>query len=391
MPVVALTNRRTFFGLYAPEVLVILFGLVCWQLFALFGVPLRRPIQLYFDKIEAGLVSYPACLVLALALLRMNHIRHAAEFRDALQAQEPRKPGAGASGASGSKTADPLSEKIRKFFGKNNQLIPYRFTWGEFRRLYLNPRVMIFDLRMIHAISTMFVVFINLKHIIPWVNSAVFDQNFAQIEFQTFGKLMTVWMVQKIGTGVAPLLSDGYEVWYTYVLVSCLVLIMQRNRLLAEEFCTAFILMWLLAIVVVYLMPSWGPCFYYREQLAGVVPLTKMAGIQDGLWRGREFVLANPTNIKGVFLISGFPSLHFAATILGTYYFWRINRTMTFLSLIFAVITFFTTIYFGWHYLMDDIGAVMLVAIVIILVRRFYRTDLVFIEPRPQMIKMGSF
>ena len=372
MPVVALTNRRTFFGLYAPEVLILLFGVIAVQLFAMFGIPLRRPLALYTERVLGNFQFYFIGVVLASLLLRLYHLQLTLKLKRAdRDKQESASDGGGAK-------IDP------------NAVLPLSFTWQEYRRKFLSPKSILFDLRMINAISAMFVVFIHLKHLIPRINPFLFDHSFATMEYSMFGKLMTVWLVQKLGSGVAPFLSDGYQIWYPYLGICSLVMILQRNRLLAEEYSAGFILMWMLGIVSVYLAPSWGPCFYFQQQISAVVPITKMTEVQAGLWKMKEFVSANPSGAKGLFLISGFPSLHFAATLFCTYYLARLYRPFAVASGLFAILTFFTTINFGWHYLIDDIGAVLLVGAVLLITRRFYRTQLLFVEPRPEVIKMGT-
>ena len=372
MPVVALTNRRTFFGLYAPEVLILLFGIIAVQLFSMFGIPLRHPLSLYTERVLGNFEFYFIGVVLASLLLRLYHLQQVFKLKKADQASS--ETGA----EEGRSKIDPAA------------VLPWSFTWQEYRRKFLSPKTILFDLRMINAISAMFVVFIHLKHLIPRINPYLFDQSFAKTEYQLFGKLMTVWLVQKLGSGVAPFLSEGYQIWYPYLGICSLVMILQRNRLLAEEYSAGFILMWMLGIVAVYLAPSWGPCFYFQQQLSGVVPLTKMTEVQAGLWKMKEFVDAHPSGSKGLFLISGFPSLHFAATLFCTYYLARLYRPFAIVSGLFVIVTFFTTIYFGWHYLIDDIGAIVLVGAVLVITRRFYRTHILFVEPRPEIIKMGT-
>ena len=69
-------------------------------------------------------------------------------------------------------------------------------------------------------------------------------------------------------------------------------------------------------------------------------------------------------------MISGFPSLHVAVAIMGSIYLRHIHPLLSWLSWIFTLLIFNSTIYLGWHYLLDDLGSVLLVALCIPLAKR---------------------
>ena len=92
--------------------------------------------------------------------------------------------------------------------------------------------------------------------------------------------------------------------------------------------------------------------------------------MQEELWRNRLHVLRNPYDNSGAFLISGLPSLHIAVVLLGTYYLNKLSKLIGLVSFMFLILTFISTIYFGWHYVVDDIGAGFLVALAILIARK---------------------
>jgi membrane-associated phospholipid phosphatase len=69
-------------------------------------------------------------------------------------------------------------------------------------------------------------------------------------------------------------------------------------------------------------------------------------------------------------MISGFPSLHIAVVLTGSVYLSHIHWAVAFLSWIFVLLTINSTLYLGWHYLLDDVGAVALVYISYVLTSR---------------------
>ena len=135
--------------------------------------------------------------------------------------------------------------------------------------------------------------------------------------------------------------------------------ILQRDERLSQRFAAAFAVVWFLGILMVYAVPSWGPCFAAPEVIASL-PATDVSGMQADLWKHKLFLEKTPNSAGGVFLISGFPSLHLAVPILCGLLFWSRHRLLGFLSAVFAVLTFVSTIYFGWHYLLDDLGSLVL-------------------------------
>ncbi len=68
-------------------------------------------------------------------------------------------------------------------------------------------------------------------------------------------------------------------------------------------------------------------------------------------------------------MISGFPSLHMAVTVLGSVYLGKLHWSLAAASWIFVLLITNSTIYLGWHYVLDDIGSLALVYVCIRLAR----------------------
>lgn len=295
------------------------------MLYHLLELSLRDPLLLYGERVMSGLFLYNLGLIVAFFLLRLRDIKKAR---------------------------------------KESVIISRVETLQTFHLRYFNWLIVQRDLRILHSISVMFVVFVNLKHLIPLINDKLYDSQLWELEKNIFNISPIEILHGLIPFEWAPFISNVYTVWYTYLAIVIMTMLLQRNFIKAEQFFIAFILMWFGGIALVYIWPTLGPCFYLPDVVAAM-PITEITDIQRKLWIQRQFVLSEPMNDKGVYLISGLPSLHFAATLLGSLFLFKINKLLGSLSWIFCSLTFISTIYFGWHYLSDNIAAILLVMLAI--------------------------
>lgn len=317
--------RRLVTFFYPSERIVAVVALVATAFYFIFSISGRDPIELYTHRVSTGLGWYAFGLLVCLFLLRLKAI-HAGR--------------------------------------KSGIIVPRSETLEKFKTLYANRKRVMHDLRLFHALSAMFVVFINLKHLLPFLTDTLYDQTLVENERWLFGGMLfaeRLWQV--LGLGAAEFLSAMYEFWYTYIAALILLMIFQRNALLANRFSTAFCLMWFLGLLLVVIFPTWGPCFFVPDVFEAL-PKTYMTELQHKLWMNKLHLDKNPMSEKAVFMISGLPSLHFAATILGSLFLSKVSKFLSVLSWLFCFLTFLSTIYFGWHYLLDDVASVVLVVLI---------------------------
>lgn len=314
-------NRK----LFPSEAVVLAAAVAGVILYRYFDLPLRYPLQLYVQKLGGGLCWYSTGLVLCFLLYRLSGIRTAV---------------------------------------RQGSRVPWNATWSGFCRHYLLASVLLRDLRLVHVLSLFFVVFLNLKHLIPLINPGLYDQQFASGDhFFCGGRLCSELLIQIFGVRAAQVFSSGYVFFYPYLGFLLMTMVLQRNEKLAQEFCLSFVLVWFLGLLLVYLIPTWGPCFSSGE-IFRILPETKVTELQEELWVMKQYVEQFPGSEKGIFLISGFPSLHLAAAVLGSLYLMRIHWLLGGLSWIFSFLTLITTIYFGWHFVLDDVGGLALALLV---------------------------
>ena len=135
-------------------------------------------------------------------------------------------------------------------------------------------------------------------------------------------------------------------------------LVWSRTTSQGYWFATAHCLTWALGTISYYLLPTMGPNFWY-VWLYKDLDVTAVSDLQDALWAGRQEVLhpLNPfqENIQSV---AGFASLHVALTLVIALMAQRTvrHRVLRWAAWVFFVLTVISTLYFGWHYVADDIA-----------------------------------
>lgn len=316
------TRTRADALLFPAEAVVLACGLGAVALYWIIGIESRDAWELYRTRLIQSLRYYVVGLPIALCVMRLNDIHCA---------------------------------------WRRRQRLPLRITAGRFRTLYLTPEQLLIDARLLHLTAVMFVVFINLKHLVPLVTDRLYDQLLLDSERMLLGGATAgAWLRATLGNDVAPLLSAAYRAFYSFTALSIFFFVLQRDRLLAHRFFTAFALMWLAGILTVYLFPTLGPCFFAPE-LSAALPWTDVTAMQADLWRHKTFLDGDPFGNRGVYLISGLPSLHLAVPLLATVALRRRHRLLAGGSFLFACVTALTTLYFDWHYLWDDAASCILV------------------------------
>ena len=238
---------------------------------------------------------------------------------------------------------------------------PRSETIDFFSKKYLRIGRLLIDLRLLNVLALLFFCFIQGKHLIPFVNSELWDAFFIEWERRIFGnQLATGHLITLLGTSSATRLSDAYVFFYPYMGLVLMVVVVTRNLEQTLRFVTAFCLLWMLGLLMVYLMPTLGPCFSVPQVVSALPNTTEVAQMQRELWRMRSYVLLHPESPQGVHLISGLPSLHVATVVLGSLFLSHYSRVLSALSWFFAVVTCITTLYFGWHFVVDNVLAIVL-------------------------------
>lgn len=209
-----------------------------------------------------------------------------------------------------------------------------------------------------------YVSYRNLKGALPFARPEVQDSDLLLLDrLLALGHDPSHLLHTALGTGVAAyVLSAVYLVFLGFVPFSVVAaLIWLRDVRAASWYVTALCLNWILGTVTYYVVPSLGPVFVRPERYADL-PVTGVTSLQLGLAETRLDVLINPFSAEGIAGVAGFASLHtsvvFTAALVAHKL--ALPRVLRWTLWVFLALTLTATIYFGWHYLVDDLAGLAL-------------------------------
>jgi len=221
-----------------------------------------------------------------------------------------------------------------------------------------------------------YVSYRNLKNFLPFIMSdgdgppTKYDYALHRFdEWLLFGNDLSTILHNALGTGIsAHALSTIYLLFLPMVPVSIVVwAVWSRNVSFGYWFITAQCICWALGTASYYAVPTLGPNFFF-PWLYSDLPDTGVAQLQDSLFYGRQNILFDPF-ADGVQSVAGFASLHVAITVslaLVGQYTLR-TRALRIALWVFASCTVVATTYFGWHYILDDIGGLVIAIVAVYL------------------------
>ncbi len=205
-----------------------------------------------------------------------------------------------------------------------------------------------------------YVSYRNLKNFLPRVNDTLHDSLLHSIDRTLmFGHEPAVLLHQLLGeTTAAHVLATVYLLFLPISPLSLIVyLVWSRNISYGYWFATAQCLAWALGTASYYALPTLGPNFAFVWLYAGL-DQTSVADMQRSLNYSRIDVLYSPFTTDSIQSVAGFASLHVGIILtltLITHYTVRhawIRRSMW----VYFALTVVSTLYFGWHYIADDVA-----------------------------------
>jgi len=201
----------------------------------------------------------------------------------------------------------------------------------------------------------------NLKSFLPFVTGNVLNDSWllGLDQDMFFGHDPATLMHDLLGTGLAAgALSAVYLAFLTFVPLSLGVALVWSSRVSAGLwYVTALTIDWMLGALSYYLLPSLGPV-YARPDLFAGLPDTGVSQLQATLLEDRQEVVANPQASDAVQSIAGFASLHVAVILTAALIAQLVGAARLVAAALwtFLGLTVVSTIYFGWHYLIDDLA-----------------------------------
>lgn len=209
-----------------------------------------------------------------------------------------------------------------------------------------------------------YATFRNIKSMAPFVNGADWDDTMADVDRFLFAghdpaAVLHAWF----GTDLmAQLMSAVYVVWIVLVPTSIAVaLVWTRHTSAGSWYVTAVAVDWCLGALLYLVLPSLGPIYARPEDFADL-PHTFNSTLQEGLWTDRTAVIADPWAAGTLQTVAAFASLHVGImmTICLIVRLVGLPRWIQFASWVFLGLTVLSTVYLGWHYVVDVLGGILL-------------------------------
>jgi len=205
----------------------------------------------------------------------------------------------------------------------------------------------------------------NLKSVVPLLRPGeLFDRQLAELDRGLLGGADPAALLHSLlGTGAAAHgLSAVYMFLFLFIpLTLALALVFSRNLAAGLFYTTAQALNWALGAASYFLLPSLGPIYLEPGTFASL-PVSGVTRLQEFLLDQRSAFLSDPTAAGAAQSIGAFSSLHvsifFTAAVAA--HLMGLGRGLKITAWGLLLLTTLSTIYFGWHYLLDDVGGLVI-------------------------------
>ena len=208
-----------------------------------------------------------------------------------------------------------------------------------------------------------YVAYRNLKSVLPvYRDGTLFDRQLFRLDnWLSFGHTPSVLLHDLLGTGIAAnILSIAYLAYLPAIPITLgAFLVLNRNHRIGAWFATTLSLNWVLGTVSYYLLPSVGPVFSHPDAYRAL-PDTGVSQLQESLIDTRLEYLSNPIGSDSIQGVAAFASLHVSVTFAAALFMTltKQKRIVQAITWVFFAVTVVATLYFGWHYILDDIAGI---------------------------------
>jgi hypothetical protein len=219
----------------------------------------------------------------------------------------------------------------------------------------------------------------NLKSVVPLLRPELFDRQLLEIDRGLFGGNDPAAILHALfGTGVAAqFFAAAYLLFFAFIPATLAFALVFSPDLRAGLFyATAQSLNWLLGAASYFLLPSLGPVYADPGLFSGLSP-SGVTALQRILIEQRADFIADPSAVAAQ-SIGAFASLHVSIFFTGAVaaHLLGFGRTVRIVAWVMLGLTTTATIYLGWHYVLDDIGGVVLGVMALALARALTGYDL---------------
>ncbi len=216
------------------------------------------------------------------------------------------------------------------------------------------------------GISCFYIVYVsyrNLKSFLPFVREVKYDRELHMLDrLLLFGHDPAVILHGIFGEGFMAYGFSYVYLWFLPLVPIAVTawVVWSRNLSYGYWFVTSQCVAWTLGTASYYALPTLGPGLKYVWLYEGL-PDTPASQLMDSLVNGRALVIQG-VSTNAVQSVAGFASLHCAITLLVALMIQYTVQSRV-LRIVFWVnfgVTMIATLYFGWHYIADDIAGVMI-------------------------------
>ncbi len=244
-----------------------------------------------------------------------------------------------------------------------------RKAWGVLRQRWPPERLAI----ALSGLLAYYIVYASYHNLKSWdAFNTVRDDLLLRVDkWLFFGHSPAILLHDLFGQHIAAyIFAVIYESFSTMVTISVVAVLVFANRIRdSYVFLMSALWTWILGVCAYYLIPSIGPFHSAPSEFAQLTH-TMITSTQARYMAQRAHLLAHPSASDAFAQVSAFASLHVGFTcmilFMLRYFGFRLAaRVMT--VYLFAVIL--ATVYFGWHFFVDDIAGVILAYLAVLLGR----------------------
>jgi len=243
---------------------------------------------------------------------------------------------------------------VRNFLRGVAKIVDEEWTWKRLSYIMVG----------LGSFYTCYVSYRNLKSYLPVIREGVlFDHRMLELDhFLMFGHNPATVLHNLLGTDIAASILANVYVSYLMLIPLTLgaFLVWGRDLSLGAWYATTLSLNWVLGAVSYYMIPTLGPAFAQPQSFMEL-PDTSASALQRTLFRAGAGFKEDPTGNQ-IYGIAGFASLHVSVVLAACLFFSRagLNAYVRWASWVYLSLVVLATIYFGWHYIADDIAGALI-------------------------------
>jgi len=230
-----------------------------------------------------------------------------------------------------------------------------------FRERWNRKRVAVIALGLLSFYAT-YLSYRNIKSFLPQLTVQDLDVDLIGLDRSMFfGHDPGPLLQSVLGTGLfAQVLSSVYLFFLAFIPISLgAALIACTNPIPGLWYVTALGMNWVLGIISYYAVPAVGPVFA-APWLYTKLPDTGVTSLQQSLISEQA---------EGFHSIAAFASLHVSVTFTAALiaHLLGLARALRVALWTFVVLTVLATLYFGWHYAIDDVAGLLMAPVAVVL------------------------